>query len=95
MKMFHARHMIGLTVVLIMAGCAPIAPPGPSAPADSSLLTIEQQGISFIGGENNGRHVVGQSAVHFLAPPAAKLPAVMVPGKGLSAWIYTNTPSLG
>ena len=51
-----------------------------------------KSGVFFIGGEYNGTQYINQSMVHRLGFENAHTPIVMLPGLGLSAYIYTSTP---
>jgi len=51
-----------------------------------------KSGVFFIGGEYNGTQYSNQSMVHRLGFENAHTPIVMLPGLGLSAYIYTSTP---
>ncbi len=46
----------------------------------------------FTGGEFNGVEYIGQSMVHRLGFENAERTVVMIPGHGLSSYIYTSTP---
>jgi pimeloyl-ACP methyl ester carboxylesterase len=71
-------------------------------------LVLERMGVMFVGGRevelpgggrfDNGRQtqMAGQAPVHFLIPPAenreGKRPVIMVPGMGLTSYLYLSTP---
>ncbi|WP_340873491.1 hypothetical protein [Paenibacillus sp. PL2-23] len=46
----------------------------------------------FVGGSYNGAQYTGQSMIHRLSLGEQNTPIVMLPGLGLSAYIYTSTP---
>ncbi|WP_217496378.1 alpha/beta hydrolase family protein [Paenibacillus algicola] len=46
----------------------------------------------FVGGAYNGTQYTGQSMIHRLSLGEPTTPIVMLPGLGLSAYIYTSTP---
>ena len=74
----------------------------------SQPLVLEKMGVMFVGGREvelpgGGRfgggpqtQIAGQAPVHFLIPPAdkreGKRPVIMVPGMGLTSYLYLNTP---
>ncbi len=60
---------------------------------DPTISKITQSGIMFVGGENNGTQIIKQSMIHYvLSDNTNKYPLIMLPGLGLSSYIYTATP---
>ncbi|MEM0926856.1 MAG: hypothetical protein AAGJ83_12520, partial [Planctomycetota bacterium] len=72
----------------------------------SEPLVLEKMGIMFVGGREvtmaksgrfgGGHQVVDQAPVHYLIPPKDvrndKSPIVMIPGMGLTSYLYLGTP---
>lgn len=74
--------------------------------AASEPLVLEKMGVMFVGGREvamtsagrfgGGNQIVDQAPVHFLIPPNEKRrdksPIVMIPGMGLTSYLYLGTP---
>ena len=74
--------------------------------AAAEPLVLEKMGVLFVGGREvamtnagrfgGGNQIVDQAPVHFLIPPKekreGKTPIVMIPGMGLTSYIYLGTP---
>ena len=74
--------------------------------AASEPLVLEKMGVMFVGGREvamtsagrfgGGNQIVDQAPVHFLIPPEekrqSKSPIVMIPGMGLTSYLYLGTP---
>jgi pimeloyl-ACP methyl ester carboxylesterase len=69
-------------------------------------LVLEKMGVMFVGGREvamtsagrfgGGNQIVDQAPIHFLIPPEekreGKTPVVMIPGMGLTSYLYLGTP---
>jgi pimeloyl-ACP methyl ester carboxylesterase len=57
---------------------------------------VEMPGGGRFGGGGSQTQIAGQAPVHFLIPPRekseGKLPVIMVPGMGLTSYLYLSTP---
>ena len=57
---------------------------------------VEMPGGGRFGGGGQQTQIAGQAPVHYLIPPSekreGKLPVVMVPGMGLTSYLYLSTP---
>ncbi len=57
---------------------------------------VEMPGGGRFGGGGKQTQIAGQAPVHYLIPPTekreGKLPVIMVPGMGLTSYLYLNTP---
>ncbi|MFT5872211.1 MAG: pimeloyl-ACP methyl ester carboxylesterase [Clostridium sp.] len=78
-----------VTAALLLNGCAQVPNLGATDISGNSNIN---SGIVFVGGEFNGTEYVGQSMAHRLGFEDAQKSIVMVPGLGLSAYLYTSTP---
>lgn len=95
------------TIIIVLATRA-VAQSDNSAGAADNHLVLERMGIMYVGGKEAempsvGRRgggkqtqIAGQAKVHYLIPPndarEGKLPVVMVPGMGLTSYLYLSTP---
>lgn len=74
-------------------------------PPKDTPLVLSKFGVMYVGGreipmDGNGdaqqTQIVEQAPVHFLIPPKekqqGKRPVIMVPGMGLTSYLYLNTP---
>lgn len=57
---------------------------------------VEMPGGGRFGGGGKQTQIAGQAPVHYLIPPTekreGKLPVIMVPGMGLTSYLYLSTP---
>lgn len=57
---------------------------------------VEMSGGGRFGGGGKQTQIAGQAPVHFLIPPEdmrkGKRPIIMIPGMGLTSYLYLNTP---
>jgi pimeloyl-ACP methyl ester carboxylesterase len=57
---------------------------------------VEMPGGGRFGGGGKQTQIAGQALVHYLIPPTekreGKLPVIMVPGMGLTSYLYLSTP---
>lgn len=91
------KHLV-LPLLLIILTAAPTQSKEP--------LVLEKFGVMFVGGRevamtsggrfDTGNQIVDQAPVHYLIPPkderAGKSPIIMIPGKGLTSYLYLGTP---
>lgn len=86
-------------IIISMIGCNSVGDGVKESSTNASKVQTKvisenniKSGVMFVGGEYDGTQYVGQSMVHRLGLENAHTPIVMVPGMGLSAYIYTSTP---
>jgi pimeloyl-ACP methyl ester carboxylesterase len=95
------KHAIWTVVFVLVTLPLPL----PFAVADEPLV-LEKMGMMFVGGREvamtsagrfgGGNQIADQAPVHFLIPPKekreGKTPVVMIPGMGLTSYLYLGTP---
>jgi pimeloyl-ACP methyl ester carboxylesterase len=76
-----------------------------TAQSESHTLVLDRLGVMFVGGQETEMpsrggapqtQISGQAMVHYLIPPkektGKKLPVIMIPGMGLTSYLYLSTP---
>lgn len=102
------RNHIYVSSVLCILILTLAAPTRADDPRNSQSLVLSKIGLMYVGGrripmQGGGRfaggtqtQIVEQALVHYLIPPKdrqeEKLPVIMVPGMGLTSYLYLATP---